>query len=171
MVCPPFYRGVIKKSMDVPDKARTMRRLKIVLGLFLIGLVAVQLYKLYWPKATVVLKDTSLQVVVADNPYRHQKGLGGRKTLAPYDGMLFVFAVPGRYSFVMRDTLFSIDIVWFLNGEVVDIAPRVPTELGAQESELRRYIPRKTANLVLELPAGWAEKHNLKIGDRLAITE
>lgn len=146
-----------------------MKRLKIFLIVFVVALVGVQAYKLYWPKATIILKDQPLHVLVADNPYRHYKGLGGRESLAPYDGMLFLFAVPAQYAFVMRDTLFSIDIVWFMDGEVVDIAPRVPVEPGVKEADLKRYIPRKPATMVLELPAGWAEEHGLKIGDRLSI--
>src|SRR3989344_2170112 len=101
--------------MSEINKERSIRHFKIIVVIFLIGFISVQAYKFYWPKTTVILKDTSLKVLVADNPYRHYKGLGGRTALAPYDGMLFVFAVPNKYGFVMRDTLFPIDIVWFLN--------------------------------------------------------
>lgn len=155
-------------KIDSPKiNSKKKRKVKIVLAFFLIAVVGLQFYKLYWPKSTIELKDTKLQVLIADNPYRQYKGLGGRKTLAPYDGMLFLFGIPGKYGFVMRDTLFSIDIVWFMDGQVVDIAPSVPVELNVPEANLRRYYPRIPATMVLELPAGWAVSHGLRIGDSL----
>ncbi|MBT3538727.1 DUF192 domain-containing protein [Candidatus Parcubacteria bacterium] len=123
--------------------------------------------RVYWPHTVVELKDQKLNVLVAKNIYQQQKGLGGRESLAPYDGMLFPYSLLGKPTMVMRDMEFSIDIVWFLDGEVVDFAPQVPTEPGRAEFEYIRYYPRTEANLVLELPGGWADEHNLRIGDRI----
>ena len=67
----------------------------------------------------------------------------------------------------MRGMRFPIDIVWLSDGVVVDIAPSVPIEPGVPEADLRVYYPRLKANTVIELPAGWAEGHGLKIGDEL----
>lgn len=148
-----------------------LRQVKLVFIIFLIAVVGLQLYKLYWPKATVSLAGQTLHVLVADNSYRHYKGLGGRKELAPYDGMMFLFGLPGKFGFVMRDTLFPIDIVWLAGGQVVDIAPRVQPEPGVAEADLRRYYPRLPATVVLELPAGWSEKYGLKIGGTLRVLD
>ncbi len=116
----------------------------------------------YWPKTAVRLKDQDLQVLVASTPSHRYKGLSKRKDLGEYDGMLFVFSVPDKYGFVMRDMNFSLDIIWLNRGVVVDIAKNL--------SPLNQdfiYYPRAKANLVLELPAGWVDKNNLKIGDEL----
>lgn len=150
---------------------RKLRRVKFVFMVILAAVVGLQLYKFYWPKATVSLSGQTLRVLVADNPYRHQKGLGGREKLAPYDGMMFLFGIPGKYGFVMRDTKFPLDIVWFADGAVVDIAPNVQPEPAVTENGLKRYYPRKPATVVLELPAGWAEKNGLKIGDSLNVQQ
>ncbi len=144
---------------------------KVMLIVFVVAVGAVQLYRFYWPKATVVLAGKTLEVEVADNVYRHTKGLGGRDSMGKYDGMLFIFSSSAQYAFIMRDTRFPIDIIWFEQGKVVDIAPNVQPEPGVPEADLKRYAPRKPANAVLELNAGWAEKHSLKIGDTLSVLD
>ena len=144
-------------------------KIKIFGVIFIIAAIALQFTKFYWTEATVLLKDVPLKVLVAKNVYQQEKGLGGRESLAPYDGMIFQFDFPSRYGFVMRDMEFSIDIVWLNSGVVVDIAPNVQLEPGVKEADFRRYIPRAEANLVIELQAGWAQAHGLQIGDRLVV--
>lgn len=144
------------------------RRIPVVFVVLVLAALGLQLlWKFYWPTTTVLFKDQELTVLVADNLYRQHKGLGGRESLEPYDGMIFPFSLPEQYAFVMRDMRFAIDIVWFNNGVVVDIAPNVAPE-NKPEELLTRYYPRAPATLVLELPAGWAEKHGVKLGDRIS---
>lgn len=127
--------------------------------------------RLHWPKANVSLKGQTLQVMVADSIYRQQKGLGGRESLSPYDGMVFPFSLPGNYAFIMKDMKFPIDIIWLKKGEVVDYAPNVKVESVESESEYIRYTPRSEADMVLELPAGWSKANDLKIGDKMTLVE
>lgn len=147
------------------------KKIKIFGVVFIIAVLALQFTKYNWGEAQVELKGVPLNVLVAKNAYQQEKGLGGREGLAPYDGMLFRFEFPARYGFVMRDMTFPIDIVWLNAGEVVDIAPRVQPEPGVPNDQLRRYLPRAQANLVLELPAGWTEAKGLQIGDRLTVAK
>lgn len=146
-----------------------MKRSHIIfLSIFFIAFATTFFWQRYHtPGAVIELKDQRLSVLVADTPERRYIGLGGRETLAPYDGMLFLFGNKGRHGFVMRNMSFPIDIVWFSDGVVVDIAPNVPLESGVDEAVLRRYYPRADANAVLELPSGWAAKYGLQIGDKI----
>lgn len=153
------------------DRKPTPKSCLIFVGIFIIATIGVELWQLHWPKATIRLRNTDLYVLVANTPDHWYRGLGGRTNLAPYDGMIFLFPVSKPQGFVMRDMIFPLDIVWLDRGAVVDIAPRVPIEPGATEDELRVYTPRKPANIVLELPAGWAEAHSLKIGDRMTVVK
>ena len=121
--------------------------------------------KLHWPTAWIELGGKRLEVLVADTIGHQHIGLGKRDDLGVYGGMLFIHSEAKKYGIVMRDMRFPIDIVWLNNGEVIDIAPNVPTEPGVPESQLRVYYPRKSATAVLELPAGWTEKNRVKIGD------
>jgi uncharacterized membrane protein (UPF0127 family) len=148
---------------------KSISRLKIIGIVFLVSLCGVQAYRWYWPKAVLRVGNSQLHVLVADNAYRHYKGLGGKKTLSPYDGMLFIFPTANKYPFVMRNTLFPLDIIWFNNGTVIDIAAQVPTEIGVKEKDLRPYYPRKSANMVLEVPAGWAQLHGVVIGSTMQV--
>lgn len=136
-----------------------------VLAILAAGVAIWQRYHI--PITTLSLKGQSLHLLVADTPARQRVGLGNRNSLGRYDGMLFVFESPDRYGIVMRNMRFSIDIVWFHEGRVVDIAPKVPIEPSRAEPELTVYFPRDRANAVIEFPAGWTESHGLRIGDQL----
>ena len=142
----------------------------VILALFAASFVGLKIWQYWWPKADIELAGQTLHVLVANTPTHQYRGLGKRDAIAPYDGMLFTFTFPRRVAIVMRDMRFPIDIVWFFNGEVIDIAPNVQPE-DVPESELTPYVPREDADMVLELPAGWAGEHDLKIGDILEILE
>lgn len=141
----------------------------IVLIAISLSYLGLKIWQLHWPDAYLELDGQKLHVLVADNIGHQIKGLGGRDSLGKYDGMIFVYNNYSRSGFVMRDMRFAIDIVWFKDGRVIDIAPNAPVEPGVPEKQLRVYYPRAEANLVLELPAGWADKHWLKIGDELKV--
>ena len=140
----------------------------IILGFFAAA-IFMFFWQYHWDTATVHLTDQNLKVLVAKTPKQWHKGVGGRESLQPYDGMLFLFPESRRQAIVMRDTLFPLDIIWLDRGTVIDIAPNVPTEIGKSETELRRYHPRAAASMILEVPAGWTQKYGLKIGDKLTV--
>ncbi|MDD2656916.1 MAG: DUF192 domain-containing protein [Patescibacteria group bacterium] len=127
--------------------------------------------RFHWPTATVSLKGETLEIMVADSIYRQQKGLGKRDSIEPYDGMVFPFGLLDKHGIVMLDMRFPIDIIWLKKGEVVDFAPTVAIEPGKQEGEYIIYRPRIESDMVLEVPAGWAKEHDLKIGDKMTLVE
>ena len=143
------------------------RSYTIFLAVFVLAAIGANLLSRRSPEHTVTLKGERLHVLVADTPLLRLRGLGGRASLGDYDGMLFIFPEAGRHGIVMRDMEFSIDVVWVANGEVIDFAQNLPLQPGVSETELHGFFPRKEATIVLELPAGWAAKHDLKIGDKL----
>lgn len=142
----------------------------VVLAAFFISMIGLWVFQYHFGEATVSLKGEQLHVLVAKTPKQLYRGLGKRESLYPYDGMLFLFPLPDRHGIVMRDMQFPIDIVWLSGGVVVDIAPNAPVE--GDDVDLRSrmiYLPREDATAVLELSAGWAEKHDLQIGDSLTV--
>lgn len=140
----------------------------VVIAAFFLSAIFLFFWQYHWPTVTVQLAHTKLEVLVAKTPKHWYEGVGGRKSLEPYDGMLFLFDGSSRQAMVMRDTLFPLDIIWLDHGVVVDIAPHVQPEIDRPEAQLTRYYPRANANMVLELPAGWVLEHGLKIGDLLS---
>ena len=129
--------------------------------------IGLKLYSFYWPKTEIRVNGEILKVLVAKD-YKHLvKGLGGRKDLSGYDGMLFVFGNRNQHTMVMRDMEFPIDIVWIDSGQIVDIAPNAAIELDKQEGEYFPYLARTVSSHVLETPAGTANSRGWKIGDRV----
>ena len=142
--------------------------------LFIGSFFACFIFLMFWnnkaPRTEIILlADEHLEVYVSNTLKDIYTGLGGRTDLDGKDGMLFLFDFRDQHGIVMRDMQFPIDIVWFDDGSVVDIAPAVPTEPGVPNHALIVYRPRADATMVLELPAGWAVEHGLKIGDRLLV--
>jgi hypothetical protein len=110
----------------------------------------------------------TVYVSIADTEATRELGLGGRSGLAENEGMLFIFPVPGRYPFWMKDMNFAIDILWITNDGTINhiqsnVAPSTyPNAFAPTKSEgLARYV--------LELPANYANSHNIKVGDKVAI--
>ncbi len=115
------------------------------------------------PASPYVLTLAGVQVHVrlAQTPTDQEKGLGGRDSLAPDEGMLFIFPKDGQHAFWMKDMKFPIDIIWLaVDGKVVYIVPDLSPNTYPQS-----FAPSKPARFVLEVPAGFAAKHNVHVGD------
>lgn len=143
----------------------------IFFAIFIVAFLGLKLWQLRWPTAKVELGENRMQVQVARTVYHQYRGLGKRDTLAPYDGLLFLYGEKAHHGIVMREMRFPIDIVWLSDGVVVDIAPNVQAEPGVRGSLLTVYRPRLPANLVLEVSAGWCAEHGVKIGSVLKLLE
>jgi uncharacterized membrane protein (UPF0127 family) len=108
------------------------------------------------PQATV-----TIVAEVAATDAARALGLGGRTQLAPGTGMWFVFDEDGYWSFWMKDTLMSLDMLWVAaDGTIVTIAHNV-----APESYPQSYAPTAPARYVLEVPGGYAKAHGITEGD------
>lgn len=114
--------------------------------------------------------------LAADNPTR-MKGLGGREHIDERGGMLFVFRVPTRLNFVMRDCLVPIDIIFVDSSGLVTathtMPPEDPRRAGETEllyeNRLKKYSSRFTAQFAIELQAGQIEKLGVKQGDKISL--
>ncbi|MCX6779743.1 MAG: DUF192 domain-containing protein [Candidatus Magasanikbacteria bacterium] len=143
----------------------------VVLGLIVLFSFGLKMYyDYYWPKAQVTINNRALNVLVSDNIKHWVKGLGGRKDLGEYDGMIFLFPSAVQHVFVMRDMQFPIDIIWIKDNKIVDMAPNVPLDPVTTEAELTPYAARDISNSVLELKAGSMDNLHLKIGDNVQIS-
>jgi len=141
----------------------------ILLGFVLLFFLGLRFLTVQWSDTYIQVQNKKLHVLLAEKPKQWQKGLGGRADLGIYDGMLFIFPTSNNYTMVMRSMRFPLDIVWIQDDIVVDKRANIPTEPGRTENELIKYSPNLPANKVLELPAGFLEKNNINVGDRIEI--
>jgi len=107
----------------------------------------------------------AVPVEVARTEAEKTRGLSGRDRLAPDRGMLFVYEAPVRPLIWMRGMRFPLDILWIRDGRVVDLVrgAKAPTPGEAPQE----FAPREDAQYVLEVPAGFAERHGIAVGDRV----
>lgn len=107
---------------------------------------------------------TSFSAAVADTPLARMQGLSGHKPLALYEGMLFIFSTPSRYSFWMKGMLFPLDLVWIHKGVVIGITENARP---MRETGYRLYPSPASVTHVLEINAGAARRFGIRIGDKV----
>lgn len=114
---------------------------------------------------TVRIGSTQVAVDIADTASLREQGLSGRTGLPDGQGMLFVFQEDGLWAFWMKDMRFSIDIIWAdAQGRVITVAPDLSPDTYPQT-----FLPQAPARYVLEVPAGFAERHGIAEGDTIVI--
>jgi hypothetical protein len=102
--------------------------------------------------------------IAADDENRAQ-GLMFRDQLRPGTGMLFLFPQDGEYAFWMKNTKIPLDMIWIdSTRRIAAIAHDVPP---CYIDDCPSYPPGATARYVLEVAAGVAKQHGLKVGDVL----
>ncbi|MFH0877724.1 MAG: DUF192 domain-containing protein [Candidatus Omnitrophota bacterium] len=112
----------------------------------------------------VCFGNVCLKVELADTQSERQRGLMFRQQLAPQAGMLFIFPRQDMWGFWMKNTLIPLDIIWLDNqGIVVDI---VRDAMPVASEEPPTFKPVAAARYVLEANAGFAQRNDIRVGDR-----
>jgi uncharacterized membrane protein (UPF0127 family) len=116
----------------------------------------------------IILPDkTRVSAEVAATEAEREQGLMNRRALNRDAGMLFIFDKPGPYEFWMKNTLIPLDMLWLdKTGKVVSLTADVPP---CKADPCPTYPPSAIADYVLELEAGYAKSHGLKVGDTLTL--
>lgn len=118
-------------------------------------------------RAVVELGSETLEVSVMRDEIDRKRGLSGYPSLAPNEGMLFVFPESGIYGMWMKDMQFAIDIIW-LDEEfrVVHIQ-----EDARPESYPETFRSTEPALFVLEASSGFVANRGISIGDIATISD
>lgn len=111
----------------------------------------------------------SISVEIADSSEELSQGLSGREGLAEDEGMLFLFPKSQQRSFWMKDMRFSLDMIFINEGKVVEIVRGVPAPLEGEDGAEIRVVSKTQAEWVLEVNAGWVERHGIKLGDQVVL--
>lgn len=103
-----------------------------------------------------------IDLEIADNDYERQLGLMNRKEMQENQGMLFIFPRQDYQSFWMRNTLISLDMI-FVNEQKKIVTIHKNTKILSDQS----YPASEPAMYVVEVLAGFADRHNIKVGDKI----
>lgn len=115
----------------------------------------------------IIKKDTdsvigTFDIEIADNEYKTQTGLMYRSSMEKNQGMLFIFPDSQIRGFYMKNTEFSLDILYFdVNKTLIELyentTPYDETSLPSGQPSM----------YVLEINGGLAEELGIEIGDSI----
>jgi uncharacterized membrane protein (UPF0127 family) len=116
--------------------------------------------------STDSVKKTTIDIEIANTEYERELGLMKRKSMEENQGMLFIFPVEKMQSFWMRNTLISLDMI-FVNAKKEIVTIRKDTKVLSDQS----YPSTKPAKYVIEVDAGFSDRYNIRVGDRISWNE
>ena len=171
----------IKQSEQKSSKQKTKLSLqKIVIGVLALAVIGFFIvnnfitnepkveYYTFTKEGELTFTDSlgtlkaKIDLEIADNEYERQLGLMNRKEMKENEGMLFIFPRQDYQSFWMRNTLISLDIM-FVNDQKEIITIHKNTKILSETS----YPSSAPSIYVVETLAGFADRHNIQVGDKI----
>lgn len=105
------------------------------------------------------LGSEELITEVAVEPVELQTGMMFRKEMSENEAMLFVFGVPHRASFYMKNTYIPLSIAYIdrdgVIKEIYDLTPLNETPVQSKFNDIQ---------YALEVKQGWFRRHNITMG-------
>jgi len=109
------------------------------------------------------MEPLELAIEIADTDEARQRGLMGRESLPEMSGMLFIFDREAERSFWMADTPLSLDLLFIDAEGVIGHIHKYARPFASEQ------IPSQgPAKYVLEVPAGFTDRHNIAATDSLS---
>lgn len=143
-----------------------------MIGLFLLSVspckrAAASQFDDFNHKITFVDQQRTVYVAIADDESERERGLMFRQELAEDQGMLFIYPDQARRGVWMKNTLLALDVL-FLSGDGKIVAMLKDLQPCNQEP-CRIYDSKTPARYMLELSAGFIDKHTLKVGQQITL--
>jgi len=111
-----------------------------------------------FPKVQLTIGMYLVNASVAANEADREQGLMYRQSLAPNEGMLFVFGENAGHCFWMKNTLIPLSIAFIRqDGTVTDL-----DEMAAETTN--NHCPTHNGVYALEMNKGWFSDHGIKPG-------
>lgn len=127
-----------------------------------------EVYYMFQKEGELIISDSTsvrkvvIDIEIADTDYDRQLGLMRRISMKEKQGMLFIFPAEAMQSFWMRNTLISLDMIFISsNKKIVTIHKN--TKVLSDQS----YPSAAPAQYVLEVNAGFTDKYNIQVEDRI----
>jgi uncharacterized membrane protein (UPF0127 family) len=105
---------------------------------------------------------SAIDVELAQDESKRQLGLMYRDKLAENQGMLFIFEGDEERAFWMKNTVLSLDMI-FVNSKDEIVTIHKNTTPYSEQS----YASTKPAQFVVEVNAGYTDRHKISIGDHI----
>ena len=113
-------------------------------------------------------KTIKLNVEIADDNYKREKGLMFRENLDENAGMLFIFGNEAYETFWMKNTLIPLDIIFIDKYfKIANIEHAVP----CKQDPCALYHSSKPVKYVLEVNAGFAMKNNIEVSNKIVLNQ
>jgi hypothetical protein len=175
-----------KKQIKQSEQKSTKTKSKITTQRIVIGIVVVALlgffvfnnfiknnepkveYYTFTKEGELTFTDSlgvlkaKIDLEIADTEYERQLGLMNRKEMRENEGMLFIFPREDYQSFWMRNTFISLDIM-FVNSQKKIVTIHRNTKILSESS----YPSTEPSIYVVETLAGFADRHNIQVGDKI----
>lgn len=118
-----------------------------------------------YSRVNIKVKDQVIDTEIVFSQEAKSLGLSGREDLVNNQGMLFIFSSDSYPSFHMKNMNFPLDLLFIKDGVIKKIFANVMPE-GENPVNYYNYGP---VDMVLELPANYAERHGIKEGFSLEL--
>jgi uncharacterized protein len=143
-----------------------MARRKTVFIFGTIFFLLIIIFIFYFKKShnNISVNGHTFFVEIASTPEEQTKGLSGHPPIKDNEGMLFIFTDSIPRTFWMKNMLYPLDIIWINDNKIINISKRLPPE---GETPKNKYYSEKSANSVLEINGGLADKLIFKVGDQI----
>ncbi|MBN1899172.1 MAG: DUF192 domain-containing protein [Spirochaetes bacterium] len=116
--------------------------------------------------ARIEIKDSVLEVEIADTEEKRALGLMNKSHLPENEGVLFVFDPPQKVSFWMKDTSIPLSIAFIDKDlKITEIRNMFPYDV------VNRTISGSPVQFALEVNQGWFEKNGIRAGDCISIVQ
>lgn len=142
--------------------------MKKLLILFVLLLVAAGLYFVLRPTplTTVKIGDQNVYAEMADKKAEQELGLMNRESLEADHGMLFVYSSTNVPVFWMKNMLISLDMIFIGPDKTINhIIQNIPPCTEENDENCPTYHSPEPTQYILEVNAGYAQAHQIKVGD------
>ena len=106
---------------------------------------------------------TTIEIEVADDDAEREQGLMYRDTMAENAGMLFMMDAEEPQAFWMKNTILPLDIMFAGSDRHI-----VSIHKNCTPYSLAQIPSGKPAMYVVEVNAGYTDKHGVKVGDMIS---
>lgn len=147
-----------------------LKIIRYIIFIPIVFLLASYIQSNQYQHAKLTINNTTLNVEEATTADQQTLGLSNRAHMANDQGMLFIFNKPQALAFWMYEMKFPLDIMWVNSQwQIVHIEQNLAP--CPSKGTCQSYMPMQSAQYVVEANAGFVKSNQIKLGDKITLTE